>query len=384
MSEYKFETLAVQGGYQPTAPDFAITPPIHPSSTYGWSSLEEPPLHRYSRISNPTRSVFESLVGELEGAEHCIAFSSGIAAMTAALGILKPGDTALFTEDIYGGTRWLFDEYLNELGIKKVEFDSRHLSSLQEAFERHSDIRVVVFESPSNPNLRIADIEAICQEAKKHEALTVFDNTFASPALQNPLMLGADTVIHSGTKYLGGHSDLVIGAACTNNDGLAQKLKHTVETTGAAPSPFDCWLAARGIRTLAIRMRQHCENAGQIAAFLSTNPAVSRVHYPGLPRHEGHEIAKRQMKGFGGMVTADLRDGRPAVHRFLEKAKLFHLADSLGGIESLVSYPTMLSHASLPDETKRRLGITDGLLRFSVGIENCDDLIEDLDQALKA
>jgi cystathionine beta-lyase/cystathionine gamma-synthase len=384
MSEFKFETLAVQGGYHPTAPEFAITPPIFPSSTYGWNSLEEAPPHRYSRISNPTRSIFESLVGELEGAENCVAFSSGIAAMTAALGILKPGDTALFTEDIYGGTRWLFDEYLNDYGIKKVEFDGRNPSSLQKAFERHPDIRVVVFESPSNPNLRIADIEAICQVAKKHEALTVFDNTFASPALQNPLKLGADVVIHSGTKYLGGHSDLVIGAACTNNDDLAKKLKHTVETTGAAPSPFDCWLAARGIRTLAIRMRQHCENARQIAEFLSSHPAVSMVHYPGLPGHEGHEIAKRQMKGFGGMVTADLRDGRPAVQRFLKRAKLFRLADSLGGIESLVSYPTMLSHASLPDETKRRLRITEGLLRFSVGIENCDDLIEDLDQALKA
>jgi cystathionine beta-lyase/cystathionine gamma-synthase len=304
--------------------------------------------------------------------------------MHAALGILSPGDTALFTEDIYGGTRWLFDAYLNQLGIKKVEFDARNLQSLREALNCHPGIRVVVFESPSNPNLRIADIEAICQEAKKLGVLTIFDNTFASPALQNPLKLGTDIVIHSGTKYLGGHSDLVIGAACTNNDDLAKMLKHTVETTGAAPSPFDCWLATRGIRTLAIRMRQHCENAGRIAAFLSSHPAVDAVQYPGLPEHQGHEIAKRQMKGFGGMVTAELKEGRPAVQRFVQKAKLFRLADSLGGIESLVSYPIMLSHASLPDETKRRLGITEGLLRFSVGIENCDDLIEDLDKALMA
>jgi cystathionine beta-lyase/cystathionine gamma-synthase len=346
MSEYKFETLTVQGGYHPTEPEFAITPPIFTSSTYAWKSSEQQPPHRYSRISNPTRTVFESLVGELEGASHCVAYSSGIAAMHAALGILSPGDTALFTEDIYGGTRWLFDAYLNQLGIKKVEFDARNLQSLREALDRHPGIRVVVFESPSNPNLRIADIEAICQEAKKLGVLTIFDNTFASPALQNPLKLGTDIVIHSGTKYLGGHSDLVIGAACTNNDDLAKMLKHTVETTGAAPSPFDCWLATRGIRTLAIRMRQ--------------------------------------MKGFGGMVTAELKEGRPAVQRFVQKAKLFRLADSLGGIESLVSYPIMLSHASLPDETKRRLGITEGLLRFSVGIENCDDLIEDLDKALMA
>ncbi len=376
----RFATRAIHAGIEPDPTTGAIMTPVYLTSTYAQSAPGQHRGYEYSRSEHPTRAVLERNIAALEGVEYGLAFASGLAAENTVLNLLQSGDHVVATRDLYGGTYRLFERVWAKYGIEFSYADGDDIDALRRAFRPNT--RLLWIETPSNPMLTIVDLQAACQLAHEHGALAVVDNTFATPYLQRPFEFGADIVIHSTTKYLGGHSDVVGGALCVRDRSLYEQLKFYQNAVGAVPGPLSCFLVLRGIKTLALRMRQHCENARRIAEYLASHPEVKQVRYPGLPNHPGHELARRQMSDFGGIVTMELTGGVERARRFLSSTRLFILAESLGGVESLLCHPATMTHASIPPEERARIGITDSLIRLSVGIEDVEDLIEDLDQAI--
>ncbi|MFO0794793.1 MAG: cystathionine gamma-synthase [Candidatus Brocadiaceae bacterium] len=376
----RFETMAIHAGCEPDSGTGAIMTPIFQTSTYVQESPGKHKGYDYSRTHNPTRTALEKNIAALEEGSYGLAFSSGLSAISAITQLLNAGDHVICSDDVYGGTFRLFDKVLKRFNL---EFDFVDLTNPQ-SYEKYltDNTRLVWLESPSNPLLKLIDIEAIAHVAKKNNVLVAVDNTFATPFFQKPLKLGADIVMHSTTKYLNGHSDVIGGALVTNDQGLYDKLQFLQNAVGAVPGPFDCFLVLRGIKTLAVRMERHERNAMKIAQLLENHPKVRRVIYPGLKSHPQHELAKKQMTGFGGIITFFIKGGPEAARRFLERVTIFSLAESLGGVESLIEHPAIMTHASLPKEVREKIGISDDLIRVSVGIENVDDLIEDLKGAL--
>jgi cystathionine beta-lyase/cystathionine gamma-synthase len=333
----------------------------------------------YSRTGNPTRNALEECLAALEDAKHCLAFSSGLGAETTLLLLLNPGDHVVYMEDVYGGTFRLFDKVLKRFGLTFSAVDASDIDAVERSMT--SKTRMVWLESPTNPLLRIVDIDAVTEVAHSRGAMVCVDNTFATPYLQQPLHLGADVVVHSSTKYIGGHSDVVGGALMTSDDDLEKQLRFHQNAVGAVPSPFDCWLLLRGVKTLALRVERQSENAGEIATWLGQSRAVKHVYYPGLGSHPNRSVAARQMRMFGGMVSFEVAD-EPAAFRALERLKIFALAESLGAVESLAEHPARMTHASIPAAERKRSGVGDGLIRLSIGVEDAADLIADLDAAL--
>lgn len=377
-----FETTVVHAGVEPDPSTGAIMTPIYQTSTYVQS---EPGVHQgydYSRADNPTRTALEQSLAALEGAAHGLAFSSGLAAEQAIIHGLEPGDHILVCDDVYGGTGRLFRTLYQKFGLTFHFVDLRRLDDVEQRLKAEPAIKMVWIESPSNPLLKVIDIAAIAGLCPAGVRVVV-DNTFASPMYQRPLALGAHIVLHSSTKYIGGHSDLVGGAVMVDDPQLFDSLKYMQFAAGAVPSPFESFLLLRSIKTLAVRMKQHHTGGLEIARFLEGHDKIAQVFHPGIPSHEDHGIATRQMSGYSGMVSARLKGGYDDVVRFMQRLELFALAESLGGVESLVNHPEKMTHASVPPELRRTLGIDSQLVRFSVGIENSTDLIADLDQALR-
>lgn len=372
----RFETKAIHAGQDPDPATGAAVVPIYQTSTYVQEEVGKHKGYEYSRTRNPTRTALETALAALEGASHGLAFGSGMAAEDTVLRLLSSGDHVVMGDDVYGGTRRLFEKVLDRFGLEFTSVDTTRPEAVREAIRPST--RMIWIETPTNPYLRIADIAAIADVAKGTGALLVVDNTFATPYLQRPLSLGADVVVHSTTKYLGGHSDVVGGAVCTSDDDLAGRLAFLQNAVGGVPGPFDCWLVLRGVKTLAVRMERHCGNAARVAEFLKEHPLVARVWYPGLPDHPGHEVAARQMSGFGGMVSFEVASREEAL-RIVSRTKLFFLAESLGGVESLIEHPAAMTHASIADSPFR---VSEDLIRLSVGLEHVDDLIDDLKSAL--
>ena len=380
----KFATRAIHAGQHPDPATGAIMTPIYQTSTFVQKSpgqfIED---YDYSRAANPTRTALEQNLASLEGGKHGLVYASGVAATGAVIHLLSAGDHVLLCDDVYGGTNRLFHRVFQQLGIEISLVDMTDEAALAAAFKPNT--RLVWLETPTNPTLKIVDIEAVARASKAHNAILAVDNTFASPVLQNPLALGADIVCHSLTKYIGGHSDCIGGALITNDTELHNKLKFLQLSEGAVPGINECFLMLRSTKTLQIRVQRHSENAMAIAKHLDAHPGVEKVIYPGLPSHPQHELANRQMlveNGYGGMITIYLTGGLDAAKRMLEKTRLFSLAESLGGVESLIEHPAIMTHASVPPEQRKTLGISDSLVRLSVGIEDVEDLIADLDQSL--
>ena len=377
----QFGTRAIHAGQAPDPSTGAIMQPIYATSTY---VQESPGVHQgyeYSRTQNPTRMAYERCVADLESGRHGFAFASGMAATATILELLDHGCEVVAMEDLYGGTRRLFTGVRERTAGLRFSFvDMTDLDLLATAITDAT--RMVWIETPTNPLLKIIDVEAVVAIARRHEALVVVDNTFATPYLQRPLELGADLVMHSATKFINGHSDMVGGIVATGDDSLAEQLAYLQNSIGAVAGPFDSFLALRGLKTLDVRMERHCTNAMAVAAWLEADERVESVIYPGLPSHPQHELASRQMEGFGGIVTFFVKGDIETARSFLERCEVFALAESLGGVESLVDHPGIMTHASVPVEERARLGISDQLIRLSVGIEAIDDLIADLDQAL--
>jgi cystathionine gamma-lyase len=378
--EHGLATRALHVGQGPDPATGAVVIPIHLATTF---AQESPGRHKgfeYSRSGNPTRSNLEECLASLEGARHGLAFSSGLAATTTVMLLLDPGDHVVFTEDVYGGTFRLFDKVFQRYGLTFTAVDPTDPYAIAAAMTDRT--RLVWLESPTNPLLHIVDLDAVSELVHGAGALVAVDSTFASPVLQRPLELGADLVIHSSTKFLGGHSDVLGGAVLTSDDDLAERLRFHQNAVGAVPSPFDCWLLLRGLKTLELRVHRQCENALAIARWLEGQDAVTRVYYPGLASNPGHALARRQMGGYyGGVVSFEVSSGAAALS-FLERLRVFTLAESLGAVESLAESPALMTHASIPAETRTRIGVSDGLIRLSVGIEDVDDLTADLEQAL--
>ena len=372
----RFETRAVHAGQDPEPAFGAVNVPIYQTSTYAQPEVGKPKRFDYARTGNPTREALETVLASLEGGRHGLCFASGMAAEATLLLTLRPEDHVLLSNDVYGGTYRLLARVLADWGVAYDIVDMTDLAAFGAAV-RH-ETRVVWVETPTNPLLKVIDIPAAAELAHAGGAMCVVDNTFATPYLQRPLELGADVVVHSVTKYLGGHSDLVGGAVVTNDDALAERLAFLQNAVGAVPGPMDCYLALRGVKTLALRMEAHCRGARRIAEFLSQHPRVTTVHFPGVPGHPGFEVAVRQMKDFGGMVSFEVGSRDEAV-RVVQRTKLFFLAESLGGVESLIEVPAPMTHASVSDSP---LAVPDTLIRLSVGIEHPDDLVADLEQAL--
>jgi cystathionine beta-lyase/cystathionine gamma-synthase len=379
----RFATRCIHAGQHPDPTTGAIMTPIYATSTY---VQEKPGVHKgydYSRTNNPTRAALEANLAALEGAAHGLAFSSGCGAGDTLLGgLLSRGDHVVSGNDVYGGTYRLFTRVFEKFGVEFTFVDTSKPGEIERAWKKNT--RLLWLESPSNPLLKVTDLEAACGFAKKKGALSVVDNTFATPALQNPLALGASVVLHSTTKYLGGHSDTVGGALLTSDRELWEMLKYFQNAIGATPGPFDCWLVLRGTKTLHVRVERHCENARRVAGWLAKNRDVSKIYYPGLPEDPGHKVAKKQMKDFGGMISFELKGSLERSVKFISSTKIFALAESLGGVESLIEHPASMTHGSIPREERIKAGLADGLVRLSVGIEDSEDLIEDLAQALKA
>ncbi len=380
---HRFATRAVHAGQRPDPTTGAIMTPVYFSSTF---VQEAPGVHKgyeYARVHNPTRTALEGNLAALEQARHGIAFSSGVAALDAILKTLNPGDHVVASDDLYGGSYRLFVRTFERFGLTFTFVDTTKLADVKQALM--ASTRLLWIETPTNPLMRVTDIEALCRLAHSRGVDVAVDNTFASPFLQQPLLLGADLVLHSTTKYLGGHSDVIGGAVCTSHDHWAEALRFEIKNSGAAPGPMDCFLLLRGTKTLHLRMERHCRNAQRIAAFLYDHPAVGRVHYPGLPDDPGHEVAARQMRDFGGMLSFELADDRvESAMKVLSATSIFSLAESLGGVESLIGHPATMTHASIPRDRRIASGLSDSLIRLSVGIEDADDLIEDLGQAIEA
>ena len=377
----KFATKAIHAGIEPDPSTGAVMTPIFQTSTYAQQGIGKHKGYEYSRTHNPTRTVLQNNLAALENAKHGLCFSSGMGAIDTIIKLLNPGDEVVATNDLYGGTYRIFTKIFERYGIKC------HFTPIQEpaAIEKfiNSNTKMVWIETPTNPMLNIIDIEGVCKIAKKYQIKVVVDNTFATPYLQNPLDFGADIVTHSVTKYLGGHSDLVMGALVVNDDDLAEQLAFIQNSCGATPGPQDCFLALRGIKTLHLRMDAHCKNGEIIAHFLRNHPAIDKVYWPGFSDHPNHHIAAQQMRGFGGMMSFTLRENRlENAMKIVENVKLFQLAESLGGVESLIGHPATMTHASIPKEEREKSGIVDSLIRLSVGIEDAEDLTEDLRNAL--
>jgi len=372
-----FETRAIHEGQQPDPATGAITVPIYQTSTFAQEAVGETKGYDYARVSNPTRTALQLCLASLEGAEHGVAFSSGLGAVTTLMHLVNPGDRVVAVADVYGGVYRMFSQVYEPKGY---DFSWVPAEELNADAAEHIDerTRILWLESPTNPVLNIIDIRAVAEAAHAAGAMVVVDNTFASPYLQQPLQLGADVVVHSTTKYLGGHSDLIGGFAATNDPTIAERLLFLQKSLGAVPGPFDCWLVLRGLKTLAVRMRKHCENAHAVAGYLNEHPRVPQVLYPGLPTHPGHAIAARQMRDFGGMVSILLESEEEAV-AFCASTKIFQLAESLGGVESLIEHPARMTHASTAEAP---FAAAPELVRLSVGIESAEDLVEDLESAL--
>ena len=380
-AEFGFDTRAIHAGQVPDPTTGAIMTPIFQTSTYVQSSPGVHTGYEYSRTQNPTRHALEDCIAALERGEHGIAFGSGCAATTTVLHALPPNCHVVCGDDVYGGTYRLFTRVLADRGIDFTFVDTTDLDAFEAAITDRT--RLVWLETPTNPLLKISDIAALCDIAHSRDISVCVDNTFMSPFFQTPLTLGADLVMHSTTKFINGHSDVVGGIVVTSDSGWAEKLRFLQNSIGAVPGPMDCWLVLRGIKTLGVRMRQHEASAKQIAAWLEAHPAVERVVYPGLESHPQYEIASRQMSGSGGMITFFLAGGLDAARKMLESVRVFALAESLGGVESLIEHPAIMTHASVPADVRAKLGISDSLVRLSVGIEDLDDLMADLDHALR-
>jgi cystathionine gamma-synthase len=372
----RFETAAIHAGQDPDAPYGSVNVPIYQTSTYAQPRVGEPKVFDYARGGNPTREAFQTALAALEGGERGFAFGSGMGAESTLLLTLRPGDHVLLADDVYGGTYRLLAKVLEAWGLTFATADLNDPDAVRGALRPGT--RIVWFETPSNPLLKIVDIEAVSSLAHEAGARVVVDNTFATPALQRPLQLGADAVVHSVTKYIGGHSDLIGGAIVTSDPEWSERLGFLLNAVGAVPGPMDCYLGLRGLKTLALRMRQHSENAAAIAAWLSDHPKIRRLYYPGLPTHPGHDIAARQMSGYGGMVSFEVGSAEDAI-AVAERTELFFLAESLGGVESLIEVPGPMTHASVAGSP---LEVSPELVRLSVGLEHVDDLIADLARAL--
>lgn len=377
----KFSTRAIHAGQHPDPATGAIMTPVYLTSTY---VQESPGVHKgweYSRTHNPTRKAYENCVANLEGGEFGFAFASGCAASTTVMHMLKQGDHVVAFDDMYGGTFRLFDKVLKHNGLEFTFTDLTEVSNFEKSIKPNT--KMVWLETPTNPTLKLTDISAVVKIAKQKNILVVVDNTFMSPYFQRPLELGADIVVHSATKYIGGHSDMVGGVAVTNDAKIAEKIGFLSNSMGGVQGAFDSFLALRSLKTLPIRMKAHAENAIKVAEFLQAHPMVEKVVYPGLKSHPQHELAKKQMTGFGGMITFFIKGGLPASRKFLESVQVFALAESLGGVESLIEHPAIMTHASVPADQRKKLGIDDSLIRLSVGIEDVEDLLSDLKQAFE-
>jgi cystathionine gamma-lyase len=387
--EHSFETKVIHAGVEPDAQTGAVMTPIYQTSTYAQASPGEHRGYEYSRTDNPTRTVLQTQLAALEGGDHALVFSSGLASIDAVLNLLKAGDHVVAGDDLYGGTYRLFTKVAVHRGIEFTFIPLDDESRLRDAIRPNT--RLVWFETPTNPMMNVIDIAMVARVARERGILSAVDNTFMTPYFQRPLELGIDIVMHSMTKYLNGHSDVVMGALIfrdkplgehVQGDTLYKRLKFLQNAVGATPGPFDCFLLLRGLKTLAVRMHRHAENASRVAQFLEAHPKVERVLYPGLASHPGHEIAKRQTSGHGGMLTFIMRGDLQDARRFLERVQIFTLAESLGGVESLIEHPAIMTHASIPAEVRKQIGLSDSLVRVSAGIEGADDLLADLDQAL--
>jgi cystathionine gamma-lyase len=381
MSDWGFSTRAIHSGQEPDPATGAVITPIYQTSTFAQEGLGRHKGYEYARSGNPTRTALETCLAALEGAQHGLAFGSGLGAETTLLHTLRSGDHVLAMDDLYGGSFRLFEQVFRRLGLTFSYVDARDPERLQS--ELRPNTRLVWLESPTNPLLKVVDLAAVAAVAHQSGALVVVDNTFLGPYLQRPLALGADVVVYSTTKYLGGHSDVVGGALLLNDDALAAQLRFLENAVGTVPGPMDSWLVLRGLKTLAVRMEAHCANAMAVARMLDGHPAVARVYYPGLESHPDHQVARRQQRGFGGMLSFVVPGGMEGAGAVLERLRLFTLAESLGGVESLAEHPASMTHASIPPERRADLGLDEGLIRLSVGIEDCDDLLADLRCALE-
>jgi len=377
----KFETKAIWIGQEADEATGATIVPIYQTSTFTQEEVNRHKGYEYSRVANPTRTALDKCLASLEEGKYGLSFASGLAAEHAIFTILKPGDHVIAPEDMYGGTYRMIKEFLEPINIKFSFTDFTELKSISAAFT--SATKMVWIETPTNPTLKIFDIEEISKISHTKNAIVVVDNTFASPYFQKPLLCGADIVVHSTTKYINGHSDIIGGAVVLNNEELYKKILLAQKSIGAVPSPFDSWLTLRGLKTLAVRMQQHEKNAFHVARFLEKHTNVEKVFFPGFENHPGHEIAKKQMTGFGGVVSFRIKGGLKESNDFFRKLKIFQLADSLGGVESLANYSAMMTHDYFPEALRQKIGVTDNLIRLSVGIEHIDDLIEDLKNALR-
>lgn len=378
----KFETIAIHAGERPEATFGAISVPIYQTSTFAFEDVGKTRGYDYSRTANPTRKVLEDTIAQLEGGKAGFAFATGMAAEATVIHLLKAGDHVISGDDVYGGTYRLFQNVMKGFGLEFTFLRMDNRQAIEQAIKPNT--RMLWLETPSNPLLNITDLEMAVDVARKHNLLTAIDNTFATPYFLRPIEYGIDLVVHSTTKYLNGHCDVVGGAVVTTTDELSERVQFLLNAMGTCASPFDCWLVLRGIETLPVRMKQHEQNAMAVANYLNGHPAVKRVFYPGLDSHPGHEIARRQMKGFGGVVSFELKGGTKAANSFLKRIEVFSLAESLGGVVSLAEHPATMSHASMPRDYREKVGISDELVRLSVGLENIDDLIGDLEQALKS
>ena len=378
---YRFSTLAIHAG-QPSDPTTgAVTFPIYQTSTF---QQEEPGVHKgfcYSRTGNPTRQALEENLATLEGARFGLAFASGLAAVNTVLNLLRAGDHVVAGKDLYGGSYRIFTKLYAKFGVDFSFVDTTRIEEVESAFTEKT--KLLWLESPSNPLLMVTDIARCAEVAHRRGILTIVDNTFATPYLQRPLELGANIVVHSTTKYLGGHSDVIGGATVTNDQNLFEQMKFYQNAVGGVPGPFDCFLVLRGTKTLAVRMDRHCANARKVAEFLAGHPKVAKVYYPGLKDHPQHDVAKRQMRDFGAMVSFEIRTDVEGTKAFIKRLKLWTLAESLGSVKSLLAHPPTMTHASVEPEVRKKHGINDGLIRLSVGLEDSEDLIEDLEEGLK-
>jgi len=376
----KFNTKTIHAGQKPEETSGAVMPPIFQTSTYAQEAPNKHQGYDYARVGNPTRTALEKMIAGLEGADEAACFSSGVAAMDALMKMLRPGDHVVTTNDLYGGSYRLFTKVFEPYGIDFTFVDMTDLSKVEDAITDKT--KLMWIETPTNPLLRVVDIKALAEIAKPANILTVVDNTFASPYLQRPLELGADAVLHSATKYLAGHSDVIHGAVASSNKEIMENLRFQTKTSGAVPGPMDCYLTLRGIKTLSVRVQRSVDNAKMIAQFLEDHDEVASVLYPGLTSHPQHELAKIQMDDFGAMLSFTLKDDSiEAAVKFMSNTKIFTLAESLGGVESLISHPASMTHGSIPKDVREKAGLKDSLIRISVGIEDSEDLIEDLAQA---
>ncbi len=377
----KFETRAIHEGQEPDPATGAVIVPVYQTSTYEQEEVGKHKGFEYSRTGNPTRKALEQALASLENGKYGLAFASGVAATAAILSVLKVGDDVVSGSDIYGGTYRLFEKVFKQWGLDVTYADIDDGHSFEKAIKKNT--KLIWVETPTNPLLKIIDIKNLANTAKKNGILLAVDNTFASPYFQRPIELGADIVVHSTTKYIAGHSDVIGGAVITSNESFFQNIKFYQNAIGAVPGPWDSWLTLRGVKTLSVRMREHEKNASSIARFLEGSKNVERVYYPGLTSHKGHGTAKLQMDGYGGIVSLEIKGGKAEAKKFIAGLKIFTLAESLGGVESLVCYPSEMTHASIPQKERFSRGIKDNLIRLSVGIEHKKDLLVDLEKALK-